>query len=85
MAGLSDAAARLRIAARLRRATLGNLGDWKPVGGGVAEMRIDHGAGYRVYFVRRGQKLIIILAGGDKRTQASDIKRAIAMAEELKG
>ncbi|MCW5735073.1 MAG: type II toxin-antitoxin system RelE/ParE family toxin [Enhydrobacter sp.] len=61
---------------------MGNLGDWKPVGSGVSEMRIDHGPGYRVYFVRRGDRLIIVLAGGTKRTQAADIARAIEIAEE---
>lgn len=60
-----------------------NLGDWKPVGGGVAEMRIDHGPGYRVYFARRGDLLIIILAGGTKSSQSKVIARAIEMAGQL--
>ena len=82
---LKDAVARARILARLRRASMGNLGDWKAVGGGVAEMRIDHGPGYRIYFVRRNNRMIIILAGGTKRTQSSDIGRAIEIASQLKG
>lgn len=73
---LSDARAKIRIAMRLRLAEAGNLGDWKAVGGGVFEMRIDVSAGYRVYFARRGNMLIVIIAGGDKSTQAKDIKRA---------
>lgn len=80
MERLRDAVARTRILARLRRASMGNLGDWKPVGSGVSEMRIDHGPGYRVYFVRRGDRLVIVLAGGTKRTQAADIARAIEIA-----
>ena len=84
MSSLKDAMARARIAARLRRATMDNLGDWKFVGAGVAEMRIDHGPGYRVYFVRRGHQLIVILAGGTKRTQEADIRKAIEAAQELK-
>lgn len=83
LSGLKDATARAGILARLRRATLGNLGDWKAVGGGVSEMRIDHGPGYRVYFTRRGQQIVIVLAGGDKRTQAADIKRAMELAQAL--
>ena len=81
---LDDRVARNRIVARIDRVASGNLGDWKPVGGGVAEMRIDHGPGYRVYFSRRGDRLIIILAGGTKRTQATDIAKAIEIARELK-
>lgn len=80
---LGDAIARARIEARLRRASMGNFGDWKSVGGGVAEMRIDHGPGYRVYFMRRGERLVIILAGGTKRTQTSDIAKAIETASNL--
>ena len=83
MERLKDSMARARILARLRRATMGNLGDWKPVGGGVAEMRIDHGPGYRVYFARRGDLLIVILAGGTKSSQSRDIARAIEMAGQL--
>lgn len=82
---LKDAVAKARILARLRRASMGNLGDWKAASGGVAEMRIDHGPGYRIYFVRRNNRIIIVLAGGTKRTQSSDIGRAIEIANQLKG
>jgi putative addiction module killer protein len=80
---LSDAIARNRILARIKRASTGNLGDWKPIGGGVAEMRIDHGPGYRVYFARRGDRMVILLGGGTKRTQDSDIAKAIELAKRL--
>ena len=80
---LTDRKARDRILARLQRAAGGNLGDWKAVGSGVSEMRVDHGPGYRLYFTRRGSLLVIILAGGTKRTQAGDIARAIRIAEQL--
>jgi putative addiction module killer protein len=83
MERLKDAVARTRILARLRRASLGNLGDWKSVGAGISEMRIDHGPGYRVYFTRRGDQLIVILAGGTKRTQAADIAEAKDIARAL--
>lgn len=73
---LKDLRAQVRIAARLRLAEAGSLGDWKPVGGDVSEMRVDFGPGYRLYFARRGSVLIVMLAGGDKSTQARDIKRA---------
>jgi putative addiction module killer protein len=63
---------------------MGNPGDVKPIGGGLSEMRIDYGPGYRVYFMRRGPVLILILAGGDKSTQASDISAAKAVAEQWK-
>lgn len=76
--------ARARILARLDRLTLGHLGDVKPVGSGVSELRIDHGPGYRVYLVQRGAVLIILLCGGDKSTQSRDIARAKRMAEELR-
>lgn len=82
---LRDAVARTRILARLRRASMGNLGDWKAVGGGVAEMRVDHGPGYRIYFVRRGNRMIVILGAGTKRTQSTDIETAITIASHLKG
>lgn len=62
---------------------MGNLGDWKPVGSGVAEMRIDHGPGYRVYFIRRGDRMLILLGGGTKRTQVGDIAKAIELAKRL--
>ena len=81
--GLWDLQARARITARIRRLSLGNPGDVKPVGGGVSEMRIDYGPGYRVYFVRRGEIVVVLLCGGDKRTQDRDVSRAITMAREL--
>ncbi len=81
--GLRDRRERARIDVRIRRLSLGNPGDVKPVGEGVSELRIDYGPGYRVYFVQRGQALIILLAGGDKRTQERDIAKAIKMAREL--
>jgi putative addiction module killer protein len=82
-AALRDHEARARITARIRRLSLGNPGDVKPVGGGVSELRIDYGPGYRVYFVQRGNTLVVLLCGGDKRTQDRDIKRAIALAEDI--
>jgi putative addiction module killer protein len=78
--GLRDRQARARILARIRRLSLGNPGDARPVGEGVSELRIDYGPGYRVYFVRRGEKLVILLAGGDKRTQDRDIRLAIELS-----
>ena len=80
---LRDARARARITARLLRAAMGNLGDVKPVGEGVSEMRIDVGAGYRVYFVRCGPALVVLLCGGDKSSQDADIKRAKRLAKQL--
>jgi putative addiction module killer protein len=80
---LADRKAQVRIVARLRQAEGGNLGDWAPVGGQVSEMRVHVGPGYRLYFTRRGGVLIIMLAGGDKSTQARDIKRAHRIATEL--
>ena len=80
---LSDKRAQTRIAARLRLAEAGNLGDWAPLGGPVSELRVDVGAGYRLYFTRRGNLLIIMLAGGDKSSQKRDIKRAHKIAGEL--
>lgn len=72
---------RARINVRLRRLELGNPGDVKPVGQGISELRIDYGPGYRVYFMQKGKKLIILLAGGDKRTQNTDIKTAHELAQ----
>ena len=80
---LRDRQARTRIDLRIRRLSLGNPGDVKPIGQGVSELRIDYGPGYRVYFVQRGQTLIILLAGGDKRTQDRDIKAAIELARDF--
>ncbi len=78
---LRDAKAKARIAARIARAENGNLGDSKPVGEGVSEMRIDYGPGYRVYYRQRGNVLVILLCGGDKSTQRSDIRRAHELAK----
>ena len=80
---LPDRRARARILVRIRRLTLGNPGDVAPVGEGVSEMRIHYGPGYRVYYVQRGQALIVLLAGGDKKTQKRDIQRALELAREL--
>ena len=80
---LRDRRGQVRIAARIRLAEAGNLGDWKPIGGEVSEMRVDFGPGYRLYFTRRGSVLIVLLAGGDKSTQARDIRRAQRMLKEL--
>jgi putative addiction module killer protein len=78
---LRDAKAKARIAARIARAENGNLGDSKPVGEGVSEMRIDYGPGYRVYYRQRGNVLVVLLCGGDKSTQRSDIRRAHELAK----
>ena len=80
---LRDSRARMRIQARIRRLSIGNPGDVRPVGEGVSEMRIDYGPGYRVYFSQRGSTLVVLLAGGDKRTQDRDIATARALAREL--
>lgn len=77
---LRDRQARARILVRIRRLSLGNPGDVKAVGNGISEMRVDHGPGYRVYFAKRGSTLVLLLCGGDKRTQSADIKRAIEIA-----
>jgi putative addiction module killer protein len=82
-ARLRDRQARARIDARIRRLSLGNPGDVRPVGEGISELRIDYGPGYRVYFVQRGKTVVILLAGGDKRTQDRDIKMAIGLARGL--
>jgi putative addiction module killer protein len=81
---LRDKIAKTRIAARLRQMESGNLGDAKPVGEGVTELRIDVGAGYRVYCGRRGVSLVILLCGGDKSSQTKDIIRANALWNEWK-
>jgi putative addiction module killer protein len=82
-ARLKDREARARILVRIRRLSLGNPGDVKPVGTGVSELRIDYGPGYRVYFVPRGKEFIILLGGGDKSTQAADIRAALALARTV--
>jgi putative addiction module killer protein len=83
MAGLRDIRARAKIAARIDRMALGNPGDVEPVGEGVSELRIHYGPGYRVYFTRHSLTLIVLLCGGDKSTQAKDIKAAKALAAKL--
>jgi putative addiction module killer protein len=75
--------AKARVQVRIDRLALGNSGDARPVGEGVSELRIDYGPGYRVYFVRRGDTLIVLLAGGDKRTQSQDIAAALKLARFL--
>ena len=81
--GLNDIRARARVLARIERLAGGNPGDVKPVGEGVSELRIDYGPGYRVYYKKKGRSLIILLAGGDKRTQARNIKSALRLARNL--
>jgi putative addiction module killer protein len=80
---LKDKRAQLRIAARLRLAQAGTLGDWQPVEGEVSEMRVHYGPGYRLYFVRRGRVIVVMLNAGDKSTQQRDIRRALKLASEL--
>ena len=82
--GLKDRQTRARIEARIARVAVGNFGDTEPVGEGVLELRIDWGPGYRVYFARRGQVVVLLLCGGDKRTQQKDIDRAKAYFEDYK-
>lgn len=80
---LADVRARARVQVRIERLAGGNPGDVKPVGEGVSELRIDYGPGYRVYFTRRGTELLILLAGGSKRSQAADIKTALRLVRNL--
>ncbi|MEK7795045.1 MAG: type II toxin-antitoxin system RelE/ParE family toxin [Candidatus Hydrogenedentota bacterium] len=80
---LRDRRARTRIDTRIRRLSKGNVGDAKPVGEGVSELRIDYGPGYRVYFVRRGLALVVLLAVGDKGSQEREIKQALKRAREI--
>jgi len=81
--GLRDTRARARVLARVERLAGGNPGDVEPVGEGVSEMRVDHGPGYRVYYKRQGREVVILLAGGDKGSQAKDIKTALRLARNL--
>lgn len=80
--GLRDRQARARILVRIDRLAAGNPGDIKPVGGGVSEIRIDYGPGYRLYLMQKGTVLVVLLAGGEKSTQVADIARAKAIAQE---
>jgi putative addiction module killer protein len=80
---LRDRMAATRIQVRIDRAETGNLGDCRPVGGGVSEMRVAYGPGYRVYFTQRGHELVVLLAGGDKGTQAKDIELAKELAKQV--
>lgn len=81
-ANLRDRSAKNRITARIRRLSAGNPGDVRPAGEGVSELRIDYGPGYRVYYIRQGQQLILLLAGGTKKTQQNDILLARKLARE---
>lgn len=81
--GLRDLRARARVQARVERLAAGHAGDVKSVGAGVSELRIDYGPGYRVYFTKRGTAVVILLAGGDKRSQSADIKLALRLARNL--
>ena len=80
---LKDKRAQVRIAARLRQVEAGNLGDWQPIEGDVSELRVDFGPGYRLYFIRRGRIIIVMLNAGDKSSQKRDIRRALKLAAEL--
>ena len=80
---MHDIRARARILVGIERLTAGNPGDVKPVGEGVSELRIDYGPGYRVYYKKQGQKVVILLAGGDKSTQTKDIRTALRLARNL--
>jgi putative addiction module killer protein len=82
---LRDPRAKARIEMRIRRLGLGNAGDAEPIGESLSEMRIDYGPGYRVYYMQRGAILVVILCGGDKRTQQTDIAKAKRLAAEWKG
>ena len=81
--GLRDVRGRARVLVRVERLAAGNPGDVRPVGEGVSELRIDYGPGYRVYFKKQGGTIVVLLAGGDKRTQSRDIKTALRLARNL--
>jgi putative addiction module killer protein len=80
---LRDIRARARVQARIERLAVGHAGDAKPMGEGVSELRIDYGPGYRVYFKKQGRSVVVLLAGGDKKTQSRDIKTALRLARNL--
>ena len=80
---LRDVRARARVLVRVERLAAGNPGDVRPVGEGVSELRIDYGPGYRVYFKKQGCTIVVLLAGGDKRTQSQDVKTALRLARNL--
>ena len=80
---MRDVRARARVLVRVERLAAGNPGDVRPVGEGVSELRIDHGPGYRVYFKKQGRTIVVLLAGGDKRTQSRDIETALRLAQDL--
>jgi len=82
-ASLRDRVAKVRIDIRIRRLSLGNPGDVRPVGEGVSELRVDYGPGYRIYFVQQGREYVVLLAGGDKSSQDQDIRDAKALARNL--
>ncbi len=81
--GLRDAGARARVLVRVERLAAGNPGDVRPVGEGVSELRIEYGPGYRVYFTNQERMIVVLLAGGDKRTQSRDIETALRLARNL--
>ena len=81
--GLRDVRARARVQVRIERLAAGSAGDVEPVGEGVSELRIDYGPGYRVYFKKHGREVVILLAGGDKRTQSADLKTALRLARNV--
>ena len=80
---LRDARARARVLVRVERLAAGNPGDVRPVGEGVSELRIDYGPGYRVYFKKQGRMIVVLLAGGDKRTQSQNVETALRVARNL--
>ncbi len=80
---LRDIRARARVQARIERLAVGHAGDAKPVGEGVSELRINYGPGYRVYFKKQGRSVVVLLAGGDKKTQSRDVKTALRLARNL--
>jgi putative addiction module killer protein len=84
-AALRDEQARARINVRIKRLALGNPGDVRPVSAGVSELRIDYGPGYRVYFAQRGEAFVLLLCGGDKRTQDRDIREAQSINRQEQG